>query len=350
MSKRCYILTLNTSGYGSPQHLHLAKELQVKGWQVRIYEPQEKARPFFEIDGFERIQVRGRAGFFLLLAKLVCLTRLPGECLVVSAWGHPLLWFLSTRARIAVYFLELTADVVPDRSSLAGRLKGWLWDRFRARVRWVLAPQEKRLEMAMQEYPQAQGMLVLNAPPLGMEAARVAHEGLRVLYTGQLGEEAQADKVLDLLTRSRDVAEFWVAGLVDEPWRARLAASGARQLGYLRGSELASLRAQCDVGLVSWGNTKPETRYAAPNKLFEYVAAGLAVLSFNNESLGAWNERWRFGYVAADAAQDVAECDAWLRSLDAQALRAQRQHNRSLQESELNYGRQVAPFLEALNE
>jgi glycosyltransferase involved in cell wall biosynthesis len=131
----------------------------------------------------------------------------------------------------------------------------------------------------------AQPLVVLNCPPRTNEAADPAtHAPLKAIYQGAVGLGRSLDDLLDAaetMTRSVQLT----LRLVSQDLRAlqreverRGLADRVQVLAPVDPDELVAALTDYDIGVVA---TRPLTRndaLAVPNKLFEYLMAGLAVV------------------------------------------------------------------------
>ena len=113
---------------------------------------------------------------------------------------------------------------------------------------------------------------------------------LTVGYTGHLYQGRGLDLMMGLARRYPDVNFLWVGGeeASVERWKARLEKQGLENvslLGFVPNQDLPMVQASCDVLLMpyqrqiavsSGGDT---AAFASPMKVFEYLAAGRAILA-----------------------------------------------------------------------
>lgn len=109
-------------------------------------------------------------------------------------------------------------------------------------------------------------------------------------YTGHLYRGRGLDLMLELASSYPEVNFLWVGGEQEavDRWRARIEELGLENvqlLGFLPNEELPMVQASCDVLLMpyeqqiqvsSGGDT---AAYASPMKVFEYLAAGRAIIA-----------------------------------------------------------------------
>jgi glycosyltransferase involved in cell wall biosynthesis len=134
-------------------------------------------------------------------------------------------------------------------------------------------------------------------------------EFMRVVYAGTLGETYDIDTVLNaarILRTKSDRIHFIFAG--DGPLRSeveqavRQAQSNVEYVGRLKPAELIRLYGSCDVGLCAYG---PSSTVVMPDKVYDYLAAGLVVVNSLPGELAEFL-RARKGGVFYEAGDPVA--------------------------------------------
>ena len=109
-------------------------------------------------------------------------------------------------------------------------------------------------------------------------------------FTGHIYPGRGADLLFDLALRMPDVNFLWVGGTPDEVayWRDRLADAGASNVtmtGFVENSRLPLYQSAADVLLMPYGRSisassgQDIAEVINPMKMFEYMAAGRAILS-----------------------------------------------------------------------
>jgi len=351
-----------TMGYGSPRYLRLYRVLAARGHRVLLVDHEEPAaaqRQPYRLDGYRRLLVRSGDGRNRLMRR----GRRAWEDLrrrwerpdVLIAGSDALLgrpWpTVSTRV---MYFGEIESELRDDGGSNHPATDA---------ADAVIAPQADRLRLARGIYRRAGEFFCVHNAPLLEEHADSQPRSLegrstvQVLYQGQVTELTCADALLAFARRRAGRFHLHVAGPVHEEFRDQLSAAAAEGVltyhGYLRRRDLAAIRRDCDVGLVTWrqGDRLPlSIKYACPNKLYEYIADGLPVVFMPNHSLGRLNERFRFGRVAAGYTPDALTEALSAVAGDEDAYAAQSAHNVRLFREELNFNRQTEPFAAWLQE
>jgi len=127
-----------------------------------------------------------------------------------------------------------------------------------------------------------------------LRSPRVPHERLTLVYAGSLGEHYDVATVFEAV-RNMEVAVLIAARGPAESHLRKVAPSNVQFLGVLAPDELKRLYASVDIGLAPYaaGST-----VALPLKMFDYLAAGLPVITSLDavEASGAVEH-----YVAGDA-------------------------------------------------
>jgi hypothetical protein len=135
-----------------------------------------------------------------------------------------------------------------------------------------------------------------------------------VLFAGNLSVHKLDVPLLEAIARKmQGQGELLLAGPIGGGFELqRLQALGARYLGALSHAELAEVAGTCAVGLIPYA-INDYTRGVSPLKCFEYVAAGMSVLSTR---LPAVDELAKMNphVVTADAASLPAQLLAMLPS------------------------------------
>ena len=144
--------------------------------------------------------------------------------------------------------------------------------------------------------------------------------------------------------------EFHFAGLVNQNYVERVQQLTKKgkliNHGYLNWKELNELREKCNIGLVSWSNNTLNTKYCAPNKLYEYIASGMCVICFDNYSLNELSKQYDFG-ASFEAPEELAQ---YVHALSIDEVNEKGKMNYELFLSELNYEFQTKTLFFDLNE
>jgi glycogen synthase len=138
--------------------------------------------------------------------------------------------------------------------------------------------------------------VIRNLPELPERRSAVAaSDGLQLVYAGLIRPERKLDVMIKALR------------LADRPWRLKVVGFGPgdylaalRQLAIMEGVRdrvewvdavspegLVDALSGCDIGLFLSAGEAAQERFALPNKIFEYTAAGLAILSSGSVDVAA---------------------------------------------------------------
>ena len=152
-------------------------------------------------------------------------------------------------------------------------------------------------------------LIVPNAPARTEIAAREPSSGpLRVVYQGGLGPGRSLD---DLLRAAVDGVELTIRIRMARPddLRAAIAARGlgdrVRVAEPVEPAGVLEALAGFDVGLIFDRPTTRNSALSTPNKFFEYLMAGLAVVAPRLETLGPLVESERIGVVYEPGSPDA---------------------------------------------
>lgn len=138
-----------------------------------------------------------------------------------------------------------------------------------------------------------------------------------VLHMGGIGREKPLERVVDAVRACRHPVFLlaFCTGSADQIETlgryaaARLPADSFAILGPRRRDELLASAWEADVGVIDYSVTVQDThnqRYCAPTKLYEFMAAGLAVVGSDNASLRDVIENEHIGFCArGHAAEDL---------------------------------------------
>ena len=356
-----------TMGYGSPQFLYIYDSLAEAGLAPVLFEEEEPWRPFLPLAGYRRILLRRGDRLRRWLRIAVTLALRDVRVVVLGAdQPLPLPSVLLRRTRVARYYYEVDDDFdwatgayptaeptlyggVAAEGGAVGkvRLRTRVHSVIERRVRYdaVLAPQENRLELARGLYPDADRFfLVRNAAPLETSSPRQREDDgrLTVVCQGQLNGYTLTAELLEVIAELGGRFRFVVAGPADEPAQSaeltRLGAAGLVEYkGWLRRDEIVPVRREADIGLVLWRQVNLATRYACPNKLFEFIADGTPIVATPNDSLVDLNAQYRFGLLMRDFSADALK-EALLALADDPGLRREiGRRNRETHLADLNW-------------
>lgn len=195
--------------------------------------------------------------------------------------------------------LEMHAEVT-------GRLGPWLMRRFwhaatRKRMLVTTRPLRDAIEtVAGIRFPEGTVQIAPNGVDLkqyktlpgAAEARRQLGlpEGPTAGFTGHIYPGRGADLLFELASRMPDVHFLWVGGKPDQVsyWRRRLAEAGAANVtmtGFVENSRLPLYQSAADVLLMPYGRSISASSgqdiagVINPMKMFDYMAAGRAILS-----------------------------------------------------------------------
>lgn len=151
-------------------------------------------------------------------------------------------------------------------------------------------------------------ILVPNAPPRRpvrtgshlRSAAGLPPERPVVLHQGSIQEDRGAELLVEAAARLEDAAVIFLGGgpggiRLEELVRERGLDDRVRFVDRVRPDELLSVTAEADVGVSLLRDTCRNHEFALPNKLFEYLAAGVPVVVSDLPEMGGLVERFEVG-------------------------------------------------------
>lgn len=366
-----YLIANVTLGYGSPKYTYFLKALESHSHRTHTLEPYESIRPAYSIDGLTSKRViagssildswfgrklqrsfkLNKYGLLPLRKALLGLATLRivyasyrKQILVVTTYDSSFFTFFSRKTIIIQNFSEIWPE--PATSLITSNLKNY-WKR----VEVCISPQADRMTIAKSRYRNATHFLVHNAPPLGKpEPLPSKYKHIEVLYQGRLGEENYPLEFIALIENLAPHIHLHIAGIIEEqliePLKTLEEKSRNVTLhGYLSAPALETLRSRCNVGIIAWDNQTDNTKYAAPNKLYEHLQNGDLIVFFSNHSLSQLNAEFDFGIELCNGL-DMAR---HLNSLNIEEIQARGERNYELYRSELNFETQIAPVITFLS-
>ncbi|QFU15072.1 glycosyltransferase [Microvirga thermotolerans] len=156
--------------------------------------------------------------------------------------------------------------------------------------------------------------VIRNVPDAPLAPFRPVGERIGVLFHGLMRSNRGLEAILDSLPRWRDEFRLTLRGPAAPAYRAALEARAAA-LGVahrvrfepaVAPHEVVPRAAEADIGLCILPDSSRHNRFALPNKLFEYLAAGLAVVTSPLPDMAEIVTRHGCGALAADDAEAIA--------------------------------------------
>lgn len=277
-------------GYGSPQVLSLSRSLRdFFNASLLILEPDQPERPYrperFADLGVERLYTAshphspaGQIDFNLQAAARVRSIR-PDMLVVCAFLGAPVLLSVR-RPKLVVYYgyehtdggflrEQRTFKALSDRIDVAA-----FCEENRA---YLDAPR-----LGLESKPTA---IVYNGASTTLEPLSMHARNGRIVSAGQIDPERTLGKHLfEGGLDGFDIDVFGTFQAVESPttWIANLVTRGSRvsYRGYLPyGRDFLEVIRQYSYSLVAWSPQSESTRFAAPNKFFDAIAAGVPPLA-----------------------------------------------------------------------
>lgn len=313
-----------------------AKALVRAGYGVTIlcWDRDLKAAPSETIDGIEieRVYVRSTHGrgsgqmFFLLLFWLKALTRgLSRSFEVVHCHDFdtlPLGYFLAKvrGAKLVYDSHESYVDMLVNLPAALKTLIFWTENLLLKRTSLVITVGEI-LKQSLEKRGAKRACVVGNwknpeefqFPPDVIAAEKKAlgidNGQLVVSFIANLGPERQVPHLIEAMARMPGV--FLILGGGGSA--GRLAENAAKRcrnvhyLGYVHPSKIPLYTAMSDVIFYGFDPNNPNARFSAPNKLFEALSAGKAILTCDFGEVGKITKEEKTGIVLKDySPQEIA--------------------------------------------
>ncbi|MBZ6075650.1 glycosyltransferase [Microvirga puerhi] len=171
----------------------------------------------------------------------------------------------------------------------------------------------------------ARPTVIRNVPDATLAPFRPVGATIEVLFHGLLRDNRGLEAIVDSLPHWRDEFRLTLRGQAApsylEALKARAEARGVTQRirfePAVAPQEVVSRASEADLGLCILPDSSRHNRFALPNKLFEYLAAGLAVVVSPLPDMAEIVTRYRCGSLASDDASAITEV---INGLDRTAL------------------------------
>jgi hypothetical protein len=306
-----------TLGYGSPQIPLLASSLgrfyTAEGKIIEPAQPELAPRhgmfPGFEI---HRIATAdhphspvGRAEYVWRASKLV--NSLQPDVLVISCtYCLPVLYRLHRRPRKVIYYSIESIPFYGEFDVEMNRRAASLLD-------VILFPEENRAALetgrcGFRGVPKIVLYNVNNRRKDTRPALPLPQRNGRILYSGSISrEQTFADYYLSEKIRNLPIDLFGpIKGSPSDKQSVISGISGSlRYRGYITASELAALRPAYAYSIVAWNPNSENQLYAAPNKFFESIAAGVPPIAAPHPQCKLILERYACGLLMPDWSFDA---------------------------------------------
>jgi len=187
-------------------------------------------------------------------------------------------------------------------------------------------------------YKMQRPLVVRNVPDTRFQTAKKAAEDLRIrfripssavffLYQGRLAPGRQIEEFLDVFTRIPQSHHLIFMGKGEREELIRRAAEthcNIHLASPVPPSEVLGYTTQADVGLVGMEDTCLNHRLSLPNKLFEYIVAGVPVIIPDFPEMRRLVTRYQSGWSWSGGASGFENL---VRSLSSEAIRERKMHS-----------------------
>jgi glycosyltransferase involved in cell wall biosynthesis len=324
-----------TVGYGTPQMPALmtsvARHFGVGACMIEPAQPELPPRhnrfPSFQ---FHRVFTTshphsslGRAEYIWHAARLLNSIR-PDVLVIGCTYALPVLFKLRRQPSLVIYYC---LESIPFYGEFDVALNSELEDR----VDVVIFPEENRAAMEVSRcgFHGIDKVVMLNATSAASALCppepRSRRNG-RILYAGTINrEQTFADYYTRPQVQNLPIDLYGPARFPNETARAAFLDSfhgRIRYCGILDAATLEPLRRYYVYSIVAWNPTNENQRFAAPNKLFESIAAGLPPIAAPHPQCEEILSRHRCGLLMPDwsfdgfqetlhRAMNLYETDTW---------------------------------------
>ncbi len=333
--RKLYFFSNVTLGYGSPKYIYILDNMHLLNLFQKItsYELYEKIRPYYNLGKAYKREIIGKnlivflkilnlndsvilykyvvRPLLLILKNIkilfLALVSYYDKLFIVTTYENIFFGLFSSETIFLQNFSEVwEEDNIYGKPNKQNKINAYLLERYYLNTHILVAPQIDRLEIALREYKNAKPFLVENCPRLkDFPNVSINGDKKKILFQGRISELSLGAKIIEFAENLSPDIEFHVAGIINPEFSDRieiLQNSGKIHYhGYLNWRELQGVREKCNVGLVSWSNETLNTKFCAPNKLYEYIASGMFVICFDNYSLKQFNDKYNFGILRDDA-------------------------------------------------
>lgn len=324
-AKKLYIFSYVPLGFGSPQFVYLINNILLKRkYDINVLEVFRFWIPIVNIsfngDVSRRIigsffgrkinvlrkhsiifrllnWINIKVCFFFSVANIIIRSYFDDITIIVT---EPSLYFLffSNHTKIIEYNLEIWEEETSSNK---------LSMLYRKKVKAVIFPQKDRMQLSLNGFnKECKVYLIENAceaPNYDLNLRKYLTP--RVIFSGRVTRyNIDYISAFSNYFDSKNI-DIIIAGNIDvdvsEKFHLLVShIEKLKYLGFITNIELREIIRDCSIGLILWGNDTLNTRYCAPNKLYEYMSEGLMVISIDNKSMIDFNDNYKFGYIISD--------------------------------------------------
>lgn len=305
-------------GYGTPQVLSMAKSFaETFGMTATILEPDQPERPPIRgltgdgytitrlVTSVHPYSVPGKAEFVAAAASWINQHK-PDLVLIVSFTGIPILTMLNYKPWGVIYYAleHSNGQSSPEFSLLARCQKGIDLFIFPDAKRAVLDGRRLGVEVD-------RTMIMLNGSSLSFKAVEPDARNGRFFYGGLLSpKHTNAHFFLDPRVRKYPLDLFGIfdGGMSAGDFEAKrdMGSGGIQYGGYLPASlSFGDVLPPYVYSLVMWAPNDEATLYAAPNKFYEAIAAGVPPISTPHPQCQRIIKKYRLGLLMEDWSFDA---------------------------------------------
>lgn len=312
-----YRLTLIVPGYDQAPE-YLAREIPGVACvflRMRTREWSDRQTPLLKLLRFAEFTLRGMRAVRRVDADIIVAHDMPAVLPLIAR-------LLVRPSRVIFHAHELWTEMAEDNAPLRAlwrRLERWTV----RRAACVMVPEPNRARIVHEEYGAPElPAVVRNIPsdPPPFERGRALRDRLAlsddaviVLYQGLLAESRCVRELLLAVASLPERFHLALIGIGEEQYMRILRDDAGRVhervhfLPWMHADELRAMTASADVGVLLYRNRGRNNFYAAPNKIYEYLFAGLPVVASDFPGLRALVEEGGSGACAdPESSDDIA--------------------------------------------
>jgi glycosyltransferase involved in cell wall biosynthesis len=347
-------------------------EVYCLGYQIKGLLHEEKIAENYKLIRFNRGDWKNLPRFFrggirhliysLNVRKFI--KKLSPDVIIAYAYDVlPLAVILAQKKTRVIYYCTEYSPLPSSKDLIIGWGVLKLMERhFIKYVNKLIAVEPNRARLHEEQWGKKIDWVILNAPLLHNEGIKENNsktinlntDQLKIVYAGSIDQRNLLLEIIEALSQFPNVV-LDIYGRIIKPYDDKFLndinstdfnpRGNFKYMGELPYRDLASALRNYDVGLISYDNSHPNTRYASPAKLFEYIRAGLSVISTDQPLSKDILEMYNIGSVfSADNPKEISQI---IQEILEKPNRIQLQKRNSFLafNNNLNYEKQAAPLI-----
>ncbi|HIF9118806.1 hypothetical protein [Photobacterium damselae] len=321
--KKLYLFSYVPLGYGSPQFIYLLNNIaKLNKYDITVFETFRFWIPFVDVEMDSCIKRKLIGGFFSrfycnskrgMLFRLLNFLNIKvstslniiriifnsyfNDITVIVTEPNFFYFFLSRRTKLIDYNLEIWEDETKVKAHNV---------LYRTKVDYAIFPQENRLKIAKKNYSSSTNFyLIENAGEVSKYPLdETKYENNKAIFSGKISLYNIDNLKMIIEYLSSNNIETLILGNIDiniaADFYEYIKIKKVSYLGFVENKELSQYMSKCSIGIITWDNSTLNTKYCAPNKLYEYMSNGLFILSIENVSMFNYISKYNCGLIIKD--------------------------------------------------